>query len=145
MAPRLSGFTLMEMLLVIAILTIVLAIGTPVYMSLSNTNQLDVATNILAQDLYQAQVNSRAQAEDSQWGVAVQDQAITLFKGSSYAARDSGRDVVYQLPSSIHLSGTNQVVYSQLYGLPTAGGSFGLTDANGSRTVTVNNKGMVQY
>ena len=145
MAPKQAGFTLAEMVLVVAIITLILAIGTPVYMSLSNSNQLDVATNILAQDLYQAQVNSRSQAEDSQWGVAVQNQAITLFQGANYATRNTANDVVYSLPSSIQVSGSSQVIYSKLYGLPTAGGSFGLADSSDSRTVTVNNKGMVQY
>ncbi|MDQ5972430.1 MAG: hypothetical protein QG553_589 [Patescibacteria group bacterium] len=140
-----KGFTLPEMLLVVAIITVITAIGTPLYLSLSNSNQLDAATSLLAQDLYQAQSYSRNRAQDSQWGVAINGQSIVLFSGASYATRDPNNDVVYAVPSGIAIGGLTQIVYSKLYGLPTSTGSFTLTGAGKTNTITVNNKGMVEY
>ena len=140
-----AGFTTVEMLLVVGIMMILTAIGAPLYMNLSNTNQLDSATNLLVQDLYQAQTHSRNQSQDSAWGVAVNGQVITLFAGTSYAARNTAYDVNYTVPMAIHLSGSTQVVYSKLYGLPTSVGSFGLTGGGKTSAVSVNSKGTVEY
>lgn len=140
-----TGFTLIEILLVMAIVTILTAISAPFYLSLSRGNDLDAATSLLAQDLYQAQSYSRNRNQDSQWGVAVSGQVITLFSGSSYATRDTANDVVYTVPSSIAISGSSQIVYSKLYGLPQSTASFTLTGGGKTQTVVVNNKGMVEY
>jgi prepilin-type N-terminal cleavage/methylation domain-containing protein len=140
-----NGFTIIEMLLVVAVLTIILLVASPLYGSLNNSNQFDAATNILVQDLYQAQTHSRNQFQDSQWGVAVNGQVITLFSGATYASRNTANDVTYTVPSSIALSGSSQVVYSKLYGLPTATGAFGVSGGGRTGTVTVNSKGTVEY
>ena len=142
---RQAGFTITEMVLVMAIIAIILAVSAPFYLSLSNSSQLDAATGILAQDLYQAQTNSRSGAADSQWGVAVNGQDITLFSGSSYATRDPDHDSTYTVPNIISISGSSQVVYSKLYGLPVSTGSFSLNDGAKSSSVVVNNKGIVEY
>jgi Tfp pilus assembly protein FimT len=134
-----------EMMLVVAILTVIMAIGVPSYLALSNSNQLDSATSILAQDLYQAQTYSRSQNQDSQWGVAVNGQTITLFSGSSYATRNTGQDVDYVVPTAVTLSGTTQIVYSKLYGLPQTTGTFTMTGGGKTSSVVVNSKGMLEY
>jgi prepilin-type N-terminal cleavage/methylation domain-containing protein len=143
--PRQSGFTLLEMALVVAILAIILGVSAPVYMALSNGSQLDAATGILAQDLYQAQINSRSGAADSQWGVAVNGQDIVLFSGSSYATRNTANDSTYTVPSVVSIGGSSQIVYSKLYGLPVSTGSFTLNDKAKSNNLVVNNKGMLEY
>lgn len=146
MAPKKSaGFTLLEMLLVITIITILMAVSVPLYASLSNRNQLQVSTSLLAQDLYQAQANSRAELNNSAWGVAINGQTITLFQGNSYASRSTAQDVNYVVPTAIQMSGNSQIVYSRLYGLPTATANFSLSGAGQTMPMAVNSKGMVEY
>lgn len=140
-----AGFTLLEMILVMGIITIIMAVSVPLYASLSNRNQLQVSASLLAQDLYQAQVNSRAQLNDSAWGVAVNGQTITLFQGNSYVSRNTTQDVNYVVPSAIQMSGASQTVYSRLYGLPTTTANFSLSGAGQTIPVAVNSKGMVEY
>jgi type II secretory pathway pseudopilin PulG len=140
-----QGFTIIEMLLVVAVMMIITVVAAPLYANLNNSNQLDAASSILVQDLYQAQTFSRNRSRDTSWGVAVNGQVITLFSGTTYATRDTASDITYIVPSAIQLSGTNQIVYSKLYGLPTTTGSFGLTANGKTINVTVNNKGMVEY
>lgn len=141
---RPEGFTLIEMILVIGIITALLMSAVPFYLSMSNSSQLDAATSILAQDLYIAQTNSRSQKDDSPWGVNVADQTITLFSGNNYASRNTALDITYTLPSSV-VATTGQVVYSKLYGLPQNTASFTLNTRSQSRSLVVNNKGMLEY
>lgn len=139
-----SGFTLIEMILVIGIITIIMAIGVPIYLSLSNSSQLDAATDILAQDMYIAQTNSRSQKDDNSWGVNVAGQTITLFSGNNYAGRDNSRDIVYNIPTSVAIS-PGQIIYSKLYGLPQSTAAFNLQNKDRTRSLQVNSKGMVEY
>jgi Tfp pilus assembly protein FimT len=141
----LTGFSLAELLLVMAMLAVVVGLGAPVYLSAANRNERDVATNLLVQDLYRAQVNSRAVTADKNWGVAVNGQTVTLFRGASYAARDQAFDDNYDVPRSISLAGTSQIVYDKLTGWPQTTGSFSLQSKTDNRTVTINGKGMVDY
>lgn len=140
-----SGFTIIELVLVLGIIVTITAISAPFYMSLSRGNDLDAATSILAQDLYQAQTYSRNRNQDTQWGVAINGQVITLFSGATYASRNASQDIIYTVPNSISLTGSSQIVYSKLYGLPVATGSFTLSGGGKTKTVVVNNKGMIEY
>ncbi|MBI4034750.1 prepilin-type N-terminal cleavage/methylation domain-containing protein [Candidatus Saccharibacteria bacterium] len=140
-----KGFSLLEVILTVAIISLLAGIGAPLYLSATNRNELVVASNVLVQDLYRAQSASRSVIDDEAWGVAVNGQTITLFKGTSFASRDSSFDENYIVPDSINLSGDNQLTYSKLTGLPATTASFNLAHNNDNRTVTVNAKGMVDY
>ncbi len=140
-----SGFTLIEVLLVVAIIGVIAAFSAPIYQSLSNNNELDVALNVMIQDLYRAQSYSRNIADDKPWGVAINGQTITLFRGSSYATRDSAFDDNYLVPDVIQLTGSSQVLYAKLTGLPQSTASISLVAPIGTRVVTVNSKGLVDY
>lgn len=139
------GFSLIEVLLVVAMVAILAMVGAPIYQSLQVSNELDVATNTLVQDLYRAQSLSRNVASDDSWGVAVNGHTITLFRGANFASRAGGADENYQVPSSVTISGINQITYTKLSGLPGSTGSFTLSGGGKSRSVTVNSKGMVEY
>lgn len=144
-APR-CGFTLLEVLLSVAIIGLLLAASVPLNLSLFYQNDLDVATNQIAQSLGRAASLSRAADGDTTWGVKVQTGSEVVFKGSSFAARDTAYDESYPLASSIAVSGTTEYVFAKGSGLPQATGSLTLTAANNNtKTITINSAGMVQY
>lgn len=142
-----NGFSLMEMLLVAGILGIITVICVPIYASLENTNGLDVATNTLVQDLYQAQMLSRSETHSSPWGVAISaaNQTITLYAGTSYTSRNSAYDTVFTFPTTSTTSGLSEVDFSKFTGLPQSTGSITLKSGNTTNTVTINSFGMVDY
>lgn len=141
-----KGFTLIEMMLSVGILSLLAGLSLPVYQSFQNRNELDITTQSLASALRRAQTYSRGMNGDSQWGVAVQANTITLFKGSSYAARDTAYDESTAIATSTSTSGSTEIMFTKLTGLPATTGSFTLTSINNdSRTVTINAKGMVSY
>jgi prepilin-type N-terminal cleavage/methylation domain-containing protein len=143
---RERGFTLLEVLLSVAILTMITGISLPILASLNNRNDLDVVTQNVAMQLRRAQSYARAVKQDSQWGVRVQAGSATLFKGSSYASRDSGYDEEVTVPAAIVPSGLSEVVFTKLTAAPSASGTITLTlQPNDIRTVTLNAKGMVAY
>ena len=141
-----GGFTLIEMLLSVAALAIIAGIGVPVYQSLQVRNDLDIAATTLAQGYRRAQVLSQASDGDTTWGIYVQSGSITLYKGASYAARDSSLDETFDLPGSITPSGVAEVVFTKFTGLPQTSGTTTLTsNINETRNINVNAKGTITY
>lgn len=141
-----AGFTLVELLLSLAVITVVAGLTLPVYASFQTRNELDLTAQKIASQLRRAQTYSRAVSGDSQWGVAVQSGAATLYKGASYATRDTTYDETVSIPGTIALSGVSDVPFAELTGYPTTTGAIILTlDADDIRTVSINAKGMVSY
>lgn len=141
-----AGFTLIEMLLSVAIIGIIAGISVPVYQSFQVRNNLDIATVSTAQSLRRAQVLAQAVDDDTTWGVKVQLGNFTVFKGTSYAVRDTAFDELFDVPNNITPSGINEVVFDKFTGLPQTTGTITLTsNANETRTITINSKGMVAY
>lgn len=144
---RSHGFTLLEVLLSVTILTMLTGISLPILASVNNRNDLDIMTQNIAMQLRRAQSYAKGMKQDSQWGVRVQSGSTTLFKGTSYAARDTGYDEQTTLPETIVPSGLGETVFAKLSGAPSTTGTITLTlqTNNETRTVTLNAKGMVAY
>ncbi len=138
------GFTLLEVLLSVAIITLIAGLGTPIYQAFQVRNDLDVATNTISQSLRRAQVLSQSVDGDSSWGLYVQNGEVALFQGVSYASRNTSFDEVFDLPGSITPSGISEIVYSKFTGEPQVTGTITLTSStNETRNITINEKGMI--
>lgn len=140
-----EGFTLLEVLLTVATIAVLAGFSLPVFRTMLTKNDLDVATVTVAQTLRRAQVLSQAVDGDTTWGVKVQSGSITLFKGTSFASRDTNFDEVTSIPTSIGIGGVNEVAYTKFAGLPQPTGSTTLSISNDAKTLTINEKGMVSY
>lgn len=141
-----AAFTLLEVLLVVALITVIAGISIPAYQSFQNRNDLDIAASAFAQSLRRAQTLSQAVDDDTSWGVFAQNGSITIFKGAGYATRDTAFDEVFDISPSLALSGTSEYIFSKFTGEPSSAGSLVVTSINNeTRTITTNTKGMVSY
>jgi prepilin-type N-terminal cleavage/methylation domain-containing protein len=140
------GFTLLEVLLSIALITILAGVSLPIYYTLFSRNDLDVAKNQVSQSLGRASFISAGSVGDSTWGVKVLSGNIVVFKGTSYALRDASYDEIYSISPSVTPSGLSEIVFSKMTGFPQSIGAIILTSTNGeTRTITINSKGSVSY
>lgn len=141
-----KGFTLIELILVVATITALSIISIPVYSLLQVRNDLDVATNTAVQTLRRAQLLSQSVDGDSSWGVNLGQNNITLFKGVSFTLRDTNFDEVYTLSGNVTFSGISEVVFSKLLGNPATTGTIVLTTSNNeTQNITLNSKGFLDY
>lgn len=143
--PASKGFTLFEVILSLVVVAILTGLSLPVYRTLMTKNDLDVATVTVVQTLRRAQTLSIAVDGDTNWGVKVQSASITLFKGTSYALRDSTFDETFEIPTAITTGGLSEIVYNKLFGSPQSTGTITLTTDSDSSSLTLNSKGVVSF
>lgn len=140
------GFTMIEVMLSLAIIGVLAGISAPIYQSFQVRNDLDIAAVTIAQSMRRAQVLSEAVDGDATWGVDVRSGSITVFKGATYAGRDTTFDELSPMPTSITPSGFGGAVFAKFTGLPQTTGTITLTsNANETRTITINAKGTISY
>ncbi len=142
-----AGFTLIEVLLALALVALLVGVSLPIYYTLFAKNNLDIAKNQVAQSLGRASFLSSASDGDMTWGVKILLGSVIVFKGTNYATgRDATYDEEYATSSAVIPSGLTEVVFNKMTGLPQTTGTIILTSTNGEvRTITINNKGAVSY
>ncbi|MBI3589732.1 MAG: prepilin-type N-terminal cleavage/methylation domain-containing protein, partial [Candidatus Liptonbacteria bacterium] len=105
-----SGVTLLEVLLVVAILAILLIFSIPVYESVQTRNDLSIAVMNSAHALRRAKLLAEASDGDASWGVKFGTSTLVLFRGLSFATRNPSFDEIFDLPSSIKITDTDEIV-----------------------------------
>lgn len=142
-----KGFSLLEVLLSVAIIIMLAGLSLPVFASFNNRNDLDIATQTLVDSLRRAQLYARGVKADDQWGVNVQLGTITVFKGADFNTRDANYDESTSIPTTLTPGGIASVVFAKNTATPSQTGSFSLSSSlvNQTKTVTLNAKGMVEY
>lgn len=154
MAPKMffykinkTGFTLVEMILVLAMLAILFSMASPFYQKYQSKNDLDLAVISVAQNLRRAQTLAQAVDNNSSWGLYLQSGSLTVFRGTSYLTRDSGFDEKISMPDVVVPSGLNEVIFAKFTGWPLNVGIITLTNTsiNEIKNITINSKGMVDY
>jgi len=141
-----AGFTILEILLVVSLVTLIMAFSVVVNYSFYINNDIDIATLNTVQAIRRAQNLSIGVGQDSSWGIRVNGANVVLFKGSDYASRDTSFDEIFDLPNSVVVSGLSEIIFDKFSGTPQVIGSIILTAPNNlNRNVTINEHGVVNY
>ncbi len=136
---------MIELLMSLAIAGIVLAVSPLTFGSFQEQHQIEFAVQASAQALRRAQIQAQAVANDQTWGVFFQNGSVTIFQGSSYAARNSAFDEDQQIAPEVTLGGVAEVVYSKLTGEPQTTGVITFETPHETRTLTLLEKGALSY
>jgi type II secretory pathway pseudopilin PulG len=142
-----GGFTLIELILSLSIIMVLTGLSIPVYAAYNNRSNLDISAQTVAETFRRAEAYSRAAKNDSGWGVHIESESITLFKGTAYASRDTAYDELTALSSSIASSGLTDIYFTKITGVPTTSGTTTLAfiNTNDTRAINVSTVGMVTY
>lgn len=138
-----NGFTLLELLLVIALVALIAGLSIPFYSNFIVRNYLNTSSSSLVQTVEKAQNYAKSGKQDATWGVYMTSSDYTLYKGTSYAARDTNLDELYTFPSGIAHGGLTEIHFDHLRGETTNTGVITLTATNGaSTTIQINSSGI---
>lgn len=147
-----SGFTLIEILIVIALFLLLSAASFSIYGNLSVSSQLDDAHSGILGTLRTARERAISRLNNSGHGVYFDDAGLEdryiLYQGPSYAARDIGYDRILTLDSSLSLSTdfpSNDINFSMGRGIPNATGTVTITHSvKGLKYISVNRFGIAE-
>ncbi len=145
-----TGFSLIELLIVIGITTILAGVSAVVYGNLQVSAQLNDVSAQLTQSLRLAREQSLAGLNNIDHGVKIDSNQYTLYQGASYNIRESSYDRVFPLASALTLTldltpaGSDIIFYNGI-GSPSATGTITVSHSvTGTKTIIINNLGVIQ-
>ena len=146
-----TGFTLMEILVVLGLMALAVGIIFPSFFSYRNQQVLSGATSELASLIASARAKTLASEGDTTYGVHFVSTQATLFAGPTYTAGAPGNQVL-ELNSLLTLStislngGGADMIFSRLTGKTSQSGTLTVTlnsDVAQSKTITVSSTGVI--
>ncbi len=106
-------------------------------------NDLAVAENVVVDSIKRAQNKAFSGEGDIAWGVEIENKKVTIFKGSNFIGRDKSFDEIFIFPREISISGISEVFFSKFSGLPNVIGAINLILNNVSKTININEQGVL--
>jgi len=124
-----KGITLIELLIVIAIIGILVAIVLPEFLRMKNVQILKSATEDVSSVLSKARSQTLSSLNSLQYGVHFETSSITIFSGDTYNQNDNSNQIINisspAVISSILLTnGGADVYFNKLNGKPSKNGSI---------------------
>jgi prepilin-type N-terminal cleavage/methylation domain-containing protein len=147
---RSGGFSILELLIVVAVLGFVSTLTIVSLSSLTRANVLDSAAGDIISALSEARSRTLTSEGDTVHGIHFSTNAITRFTGGTYSAVDP-TNVVLSLPPSVTLSSTAltggavDVVFARLTGVASATGTVTIaksSDATDTKIITITTAGI---
>lgn len=141
-----NGFTLLEVMLSVAVLGVVGIFSIPIFQAFQVRNDLDIAVENTVHVLRRAQVYARSGANDSSWGVQVTTSSIVLFQGQTYSTRDTQWDEITAFPSDVIASSTPTIYFLSLNGQTSGTSAISFASINNEvRNIVINKYGTAEY
>ena len=144
--PTNNGYSLVELIVVIAIFLLLMGVGDSVYNNYRTQNSLEVSTNSIVQALRHAQINSEQVKNDSVWGTAIFSDKVVVFQGTNYSGRTISSDQIFNFSSGLGVSGLTEEVFQKTTGWATSIGTTTITNSDGAvKNIYINSKGTIFY
>ena len=135
----------MELIITLGISAMILAVSWPLisnmYLSFQITSERDNLIGVLRK----AQSLAFTNQDQSSYGLYILENQYIVFKGDSYAARDTAFDEKFAKPSDIIISGLSEVVFTSLSGIPNATGTFNISNSRQNLSIQINEEGTINW
>lgn len=142
-ASYLHGFTLLELVLVLALGLILTSATYLLGMSALRSHQFQRASGVIQRELWQARADTLANTKDSNWGVQFSPQSITRYRGNAYASRFSEDDIVYTFEAPLTVSSTGEVTFLRPGATVNSSRTIVITDQLRTATTIVSPSGSI--
>lgn len=139
------GFTLIEMMVVIAVIGMLASVSTTAYSSFKTHENLEIAANGVVEAIRYAQANAQSGKGGSSWGAEILPSSVVVFKGASYAGRDAASDQALDFPGGVTASGLSEIVFAAVTGFTANTGIVVMTNSSGTKNISINEKGTLAY
>jgi type IV fimbrial biogenesis protein FimT len=143
------GLSVVELIMVVAVVAILVAIVVPSFVSLRKNQALQNSTNSVVSLLQEARTKTLASYNNTFYSVYLGTNEITMFTGGTYSSSDSTNKVVsYESPVTLQSNSLNgggsQISFDRLKGTTSQYGTIVVGISGGSsKTITVSDSGIV--
>jgi prepilin-type N-terminal cleavage/methylation domain-containing protein len=146
MKKREKGFTLVEIILVVALIAVIGGMMVIIDPSFIAKNDVEVSGAVVTESLRRARILSTGSVDDSRWGVHIDEGSVIVFKGDSFSGRESEFDEVTAVSGDVSFSGINDVVFGKVRGEPSVTGDITVSSGSDySIVISVNETGAVLH
>jgi prepilin-type N-terminal cleavage/methylation domain-containing protein len=139
------GFTLIELIIVICIIILLTALFWPIGAAYYQREILNKTEQQMIWTLKLARANAINQKNNSSFGIYIKDNQLILFQGESYAQRDASKDIIYDVPSSVKISGAEIIIFAVNTGLVNNPGLISLRTNSTIKEIKINELGVIDY
>lgn len=138
-----AGFTFIEVILVLAIIGILALLSGAFYGRFYDRVAMQNVANGVVGELQKAQLYAMEGRSASSWGIHNGSPQLILFKGGSYAGRDSAFDEIFTIYPPASVSGFTDVVFSRMTGTPSATPTIQIVTSVATQSVSINSMGVI--
>lgn len=149
-----SGFTLLEMLLVIAVIGVLFAVSAGFYRGVVRDVEVKDASRALIYDMKRAQANAIAGIDGYKWGVRIvnsaEDYYIVFETPTNFASASTSIESTTTLPSGVIFvdpseSGAKEILFSKATGAPAsvASATLGTSISSYTQSITITQNGNI--
>ena len=146
-----KGFTLIELMIVVALIIMFSALTLPMSFSFFQEATLKDQVRNLENSLRKAQAMAITGREDSSAGVKITQSECIIFEGESYEKRREEADITIPFPVALSVSGADEIVFQKSTGLlafppvpPEEEVSIIVTFGDSSKEITINSQGKIE-
>ncbi len=137
------GFSLMELIIVMGMTVFLVGLSAAIGTQAIKNAEFDRVRELVRGELATAQADTIGGTLDDTWGVRFFPNAVTRYRGASYAARQTAYDIQTVFSNAVSVTGTADVVFTRPKGLPLAAASIVISDGTHVATTTVNAAGAI--
>ena len=156
MRSKTKGFTIIEMIIVLAVISVVSLVTAPLGLQFFNSQTIDGMQSQLGDTLTRTRSQSVAQKNDSQYGVCLNTSGSSTVSyvlytgaaGSPCSSHNATTDEKYALQSGTVVtfpgsSTTPEINFAKHTGLPSATGTISVVWNKLTRTLTIDSLGTI--
>jgi len=142
-----KGITLVEVLIVIAIIGILAAIVFPQFSKIKKNQVLKNGVADTMSAINKARTQTLASLNSSEYGVHFQSDSVIIFKGKTFSSGATDNETIDIIPpatiSVISLSGgVSGVYFNRLNSTPSATGTVTITNSTLTKIITISATGI---
>ncbi len=140
-----SAFTLLEILLSIAIITILAGFVIPIEYRVLTRHQLSEAVAKVVSALHTAELRAKAGEAGTAWGVSLGTGSVTIYSGDSFVSRNTTADEIIDLPVGVGITAplATDIHFQKISGIPVRDITITITNDTNSKILHVNTEGSV--
>lgn len=138
------GFTLIEVMLTMALFSVVALFASPFYGNFIFSEEVPVVSDELRGSLVKAQLSSMTGKNGAPFGVAVHDGSIILFQGGSFLSREQDQDEAFVIHPRVSVSGISEVVFAPITGRPDSQPTITVSGNGKTEIWTMNREGVLE-